>query len=167
MKKLHKRILCLLTFLFVNILFSQVGSLEGKILDRENNQGFPGVILILKDSENKTFGTQTDIEGKYKFENLSAGVYTLKISSIGIRDKIIENFVIEPKPKEFNQIFPEPCAEVSKICPKNHSDKIIPIVYGLPSKKMQTKSKKGKIKLGGCDPSYCEKWYCKTHDLNF
>jgi len=167
MKKLQKSTFGILFFLFANIIFSQTGTLEGKIFDRKIDIGFPNVIIVLKDNENKSYGAETDSNGYYKIEDLKPGSYLLKISYPGIRDKVIENFVIEEKLKEFNLIFPEPCEEKNKVCPKNHTDNIIPIVYGFPNKRMMNKSKKGKIKLGGCDPSFCEKWYCKTHNLNF
>jgi hypothetical protein len=167
MEKLKKRTFGILFFLFANIIYSQTGSLEGKIFDGKINVGFPGVNLILKNIDNKSYGTQTNINGYYKFENLKVGVYSLKISYIGIREKVIENFIIEAGQKEYNLIFPEPCIETDGICPKNHSDNIIPIVYGLPNKRMIAKSKKGIVKLGGCDPSFCEKWYCKTHNISF
>jgi hypothetical protein len=164
---MQKRTFRILFLLFVNIIFSQTGSLEGKIFNEKINVGFPGVNIVLKNSENKIYGTQTDINGHYKCENLKVGTYTLKISSIGFREKVIENFIIETDQKEFSLIFPEPCMETNRICPKNHTDNIIPIVYGLPNKRMMSKSKKGRIKLGGCDPSFCEKWYCKTHNISF
>ena len=153
--------------LFTNVLFSQTVSLEGKIFDGKINLGFPGVTIILKDVENKSFGTQTDINGNYKLENLKIGIYTLLISYVGIREKVFENFKIVSEKKEFNLIFPEPCVKKNKVCPENHKDNIIPIVYGFPDKKMMNKSKKGKVKIGGCDPSYCEKWFCKTHNISF
>ncbi len=61
----------------------------------------------------------------------------------------------------------KPCPISIKYCPEKHVNNIIPIIYGFPNQKMLKKSKKGKIKLGGCNPSKCEKWYCKKHNLSF
>jgi hypothetical protein len=69
----------------------------------------------------------------------------------------------------FDIVHPGPCSESLKTCPNgNHSDNLIPIVYGLPGKKSRRKSENGKIKLDGCIVTGCDpKWYCKQHDLEF
>jgi len=47
-------------------------------------------------------------------------------------------------------------------CPKCNSDKVIPIVYGLPGADLGEKERRGEIKLGGCLISPKNpKWYCK------
>lgn len=153
--------------LLVQNLFSQSAVLNGKIFDGQINIGFPAVTLILIDKDDKTYGAVTNIDGYYEIQNLQIGVYTLKITSTGVGEKIIENFTIQSKEQTFDLIYPEPCLKTNKLCPKKHKDHIIPIVYGLPSKQMMIKSKKGKIKLGGCNPSFCKKWYCKIHNISF
>ena len=157
----------IITLFFSNFLFSQTAVLNGKVFEEDSKVGFPFVQLILKDEKEKSFILQTDLEGNFKFENLIFGVYSLKISFIGLRDNFIEKLIINKDQNELNIKFPEKCIKKNKICPNNHYDNIIPIIYGFPSKKLLNKSKKGKVKLGGCDPSFCEKWYCKKHNLSF
>ena len=82
-------------------------------------------------------------------------------------EEIIENVAIESQQKVLDVTYPKPCISNKKICPKGHSNKIIPIAYGFPSNRMMEKAKKGKIRLGGCEPSSCKKWYCKEHQLEF
>ena len=51
-------------------------------------------------------------------------------------------------------------------CPKNHTDNIIPIMYGFPSEEMFAKSDSGLIMLGGCELEEEQNW-CKTHQISF
>jgi hypothetical protein len=54
-------------------------------------------------------------------------------------------------------------------CPKgNHSDSIIPIVYGYPTEQDFKDSKSGLIVLGGCElPKNPTKYWCKIHKIDF
>ena len=48
-------------------------------------------------------------------------------------------------------------------CPKCNSEKVIPIVYGLPSYDLGEKELRGEVMLGGCLVSLeSPKWYCKN-----
>ena len=40
--------------------------------------------------------------------------------------------------------------DVRRMCPRCNSDKVLPILYGLPSDEMVEASVRGKIALGGC-----------------
>ncbi|ESU19860.1 hypothetical protein FEDK69T_31170 [Flavobacterium enshiense DK69] len=164
-----KKITYLIILLFINNLFSQTATLKGKVFDGLfcSECGFSGVVLVLKDKDGKTYGAQTDTDGNYKIENLKNGVYTLNVNASGLREKVYENFIIDSSEQKFEFIYPEPCVKSIKRCPKQHTDNIIPIVYGLPSKRTMIKAEKGKVKLGGCDSSFCEKWFCKTHNISF
>jgi hypothetical protein len=52
------------------------------------------------------------------------------------------------KIEEMNLFYPDSIGKSKKICPRGHTDNLIPIVYGLPGKKLMTKSQKGKVRLG-------------------
>lgn len=55
-----------------------------------------------------------------------------------------------------------------KTCPKNHTDNIIPIVYGYPSEELFDKADSGLVRLGGCEVSEdAPNWFCKTHNISF
>jgi hypothetical protein len=159
------------TYIFLLLtlnVFSQTGSVKGVIVSNEYNLPEPGLVLELYTDEKLVYGTQTDIDGNYHIKDVPLGNYKLKISSIGYRNKFIANFVVEEGIKRFDFAYPDPCIIAKKICPKGkHTDNIIPIIYGFPSEKAMKRAKRGKVMLGGCDPSYCEKWHCKTHDLSF
>lgn len=53
-------------------------------------------------------------------------------------------------------------------CPYEHTDSIIPIIYGYPSETDFEKSDSGLIALGGCAlPDNPDKWFCKIHKVSF
>jgi len=58
--------------------------------------------------------------------------------------------------------------ENESICPKNHTDSIIPIIYGMPSEEMFIQADSGLVRLMGCEVSdNDENWYCKKHNISF
>jgi len=155
------------TFLFATFLgFSQNGNLNGTIVFYEDDSPVPGLKLELIDSGNTIYESQTDFDGKYDLKNIPVGTYDLKMSYPSFRTLIV-SLQIDPGNKMLDSSYPAPCPKMSKACPNGHKNNIIPIVYGLPDAKTMKKSKKGKIKLGGCDPSFCERWHCKTHAIDF
>jgi hypothetical protein len=54
-------------------------------------------------------------------------------------------------------------------CPKGgHTDNIIPIEYGMPTREAAEEEKEGKIMLGGCcEEDDSPQHYCKTHKIKF
>lgn len=44
--------------------------------------------------------------------------------------------------------------DVDEICPKCRSEKVVPIVYGLPGPEMFEAAERGEISLGGCELSF-------------
>lgn len=74
-----------------------------------------------------------------------------------------KDHVEDPKVELFNEIIN---GQKDPKCPKNHTDSIIPIVYGYPSEELFAKSDSGLVALGGCGLSD-ENWYCKIHKISF
>jgi hypothetical protein len=160
-----KPIFTLIAFFTLFIGFSQNGELSGHITENIGT-GFPGLTIELIQNGKSIKTTQTDFEGKYSFENIPYGIYSIKVNSLGMREETVENIVVEIQQKTMDFTYPKPCVGTKKVCPKGHKDKIIPIAYGLPTKQTMKKAENGKVKLGGCT-SYCEKWHCVEHDLDF
>lgn len=52
------------------------------------------------------------------------------------------------------------------ICPQNHTDSIIPIIYGFPGKETFQQADSGLVAIGGCEQAD-ETWHCKIHKLSF
>ncbi|HEX8326674.1 MAG TPA: hypothetical protein VF629_03975 [Hymenobacter sp.] len=49
-------------------------------------------------------------------------------------------------------------------CVGGHTDRLIPILYGLPSPQMMEQSRQGKVRLGGCEITGCDpRYYCPIH----
>ena len=77
-------------------LFAQDANLKGIIIDKESNESVPFATVIVK-SDVKKDGTSTDDKGKFDFENLVPGTYTVTVSYIGFDDTVIENVEVKEK----------------------------------------------------------------------
>jgi hypothetical protein len=157
----------LLIFIFFP-LYSQTADFKGHVVEKHpDSHDFPGVIVKLIQNEKIAYQTQTDINGNFILKNVDFGNYEFKLSYVGYPDLHIKEFYFQTENRIFEFTFPD-CKKSVRKCPKNHSDRLIPIVYGFPSEKMMKASKKGKIILGGCVVTGCDpKWHCKKHNISF
>jgi 5-hydroxyisourate hydrolase-like protein (transthyretin family) len=160
-----KEILSLLFLLICFNSFSQTGEIKGRILNDDQKSPFPGLNVALVKNGKTVTETQTNYDGNYSL-TAPIGNYELKFCAIGYADKIISNVEVIQESKTVDSFYPNPCIDNNAICPYKHSDEIIPVIYGLPSKKMIRQHKNGKISLGGCFIG-CAKWYCKKHEISF
>lgn len=69
-----------LAIIFATNLFAQTAQLRGTIKDEEHQNPLPGATVFL---EKTSFGTSSDAEGAFSFDNVPAGLYTLRVSLIG------------------------------------------------------------------------------------
>ncbi len=54
------------------------------------------------------------------------------------------------------------------VCPRGHTNYIIPIIYGLPTLPAVERSRRNEILLGGCIiEEHAPNWYCRLHKLSF
>jgi len=153
--------------------YCQSGQIVGHITkkgDASLERNYLTVLLTQGDSTIK--GTMADKSGFFKFDNVSNGVYSLKIRQIGYRDFVTDNLkIVKDSILRLNLTYPPPCNFVYEkgrkpMCIGGHTDNIIPIVYGLPTKKTMDKAKKGLLHLGGCVVSDCDPhYYCTTHKI--
>jgi outer membrane receptor protein involved in Fe transport len=79
-----KKIFTLIIVVFINslILPQNSGNLSGVVTDAKTGDALPGVNIIIKGTY---FGTATDINGKFKLNNISVGTYNVDISLIGYK----------------------------------------------------------------------------------
>ena len=79
-----KSILIIIALLLcIGSLFAQqTGNLEGVVTDVQTGETLPGVNIILKGTY---YGAATDIEGKFRINNIAAGSYNIVISLIGYK----------------------------------------------------------------------------------
>lgn len=70
--------------IFFNVLFfsafSQTGSIQGRVLDAQNNEPLPFVNIIIQGT---TIGSTSDLDGNFLFKGLKPGYVRLIASSVG------------------------------------------------------------------------------------
>ena len=71
-----------LVFALCNLANAQTGTLAGKVT--HNNSPVPSVNIIVI---NSGLGIGSDINGSYRIENIPAGSYDVKFSSVGYKTK--------------------------------------------------------------------------------
>jgi hypothetical protein len=137
----------------------------------------PAVIQILSDSGTLRPEINRGNVQQVTYLGIAPGQYRIQISGQGqstiVRDSIIvkkgQNLVL-------NFTFNGPCLYDHTVgyiptCPKNHTDGIIPIVYGLIATKGDTfikDEKEMKVKYAGCVTTDCDpRFYCKEHEIEF
>ncbi|QIX60724.1 SusC/RagA family TonB-linked outer membrane protein [Hymenobacter sp. BT18] len=103
--------LLLLSFLFLTVLLQQaVGqerTVSGRVTDRENNQGLPGVTVLVKGT---TVGASTNSDGTYSL-SIPSTATTLQFSFVGYRniERVIGNsstidVALEVDTKQLNEV---------------------------------------------------------------
>ena len=88
---MKKIIICLIFFPFF-IYAQNIGSLDGRILDDQDQQPLEGATVII---EGTSFGVVTDEDGYFVFENIPTKSYNLTISFLGYRTKTIYNVILK------------------------------------------------------------------------
>jgi len=94
-------IFLIILFLSVEVCTAQTvdGILYGTVKD-SSDIPLEGIVLKLKGTY---LGAVTDFDGSYKIENISPGIYTLQVSSLGFKTVEYTNINIEEKTdKEFD-----------------------------------------------------------------
>jgi hypothetical protein len=148
---------------------SQITHVRGKVMDSQANKGFWSAIVLFKQADKVITGASTDSTGIFVVKRIPIGVYTVTIESVGYRTKTLPNVVISADTLLPTISFPGPCQylyskEKPISCMGGHTDHIVPIVYGLPGKRLLEKAKKEKVYLAGCQTTGCApQYYCVTH----
>jgi len=96
-----KQILQITFFFFLPIsLFAQSGTLSGKLTNASNGALVsPAKVNIIELQLLKA----VDLDGKFSFENLTPGIYTVKITAPGFEDKVqSEVLITNARPTELN-----------------------------------------------------------------
>jgi hypothetical protein len=155
-------------FLIHLVAFSQRGQITGHVTNTDSLGNFNYLLLVIKKYDSTIAETIVDQNAKYSLKNIPFGHYQLVIIQTGSRDKVMCDLDIL-RDTTIDIRYPPPCNFVYKkgqkpTCIAGHTDHIIPIVYGLPSKITMDKAKKSLIHLGGCIISDCDpRFYCTIH----
>lgn len=136
----------------------------------------PATIQIFTDT-NSFRTTNVNYVGKMIYTDIQPGHYKILISGQGQKSVIRDSILVGPGQKlVLNFKINGPCLYDHSVgyiptCPKNHTDSIISIVYGLIVTRddWYVKDKKDmKVKYAGCVTSGCDpQFYCKQHDIEF
>ena len=149
-------------------VFSQ-SEIKGKVTLTDSISDYSFIYVLLKTNDTIYACSQLDKFGNYKLANkVPNGNYEIVVKHLTYKDLILNNIIVEdndlvidinfPGPCKFNRITPQKCVN-------NHTDNIIPIVYGFPNKRLIKRAKKGKVHIGGCIVSPCDSYfYCKIHN---
>ena len=76
----------ILSILLLCLSFAQELSIEGSVLNADNNQPIIDANIIISDSSN---GTASDLQGNFSIQDLGDKNYTLIASALGFKDSII------------------------------------------------------------------------------
>jgi len=99
-----------LVFAFCNLALAQTGTLAGKVT--HNNSPVPSVNIIVI---NSGLGIGSDINGNYRVENLPAGSYDVKFSSVGYKTETFSVTILAGKTYELNVTLEEEAIEMETV----------------------------------------------------
>lgn len=85
------RLLLLLPFLFASVYAQDTGTLVGRVMDSEYDEGLPGANVYL---EGTGLGAATDLDGMYRIDGIPPGIYTVTARLIGYDDEPVVNVQI-------------------------------------------------------------------------
>ena len=82
-----------IVFLLAIINAQEFGTIAGTIKEAGNGSGLPGVNVMVKGTY---YGTASDLDGRYKINNISPGSYDVEISMIGYKIILKTGVLIAP-----------------------------------------------------------------------
>ena len=71
---------------------TETGNLKGKITDAKTGEPLVGANVVVL---NQNCGAASDINGEYEIKNIPVGTYSVKISYVGYKPKIVHDVIIE------------------------------------------------------------------------
>lgn len=77
------------------LVFSQTGTLKGKIIDKETNEPIPFANVVLEVAGAQQGGASSDFDGNYTIKPIDPGTYTLKATFVGYKPMQINGIVIK------------------------------------------------------------------------
>jgi outer membrane receptor protein involved in Fe transport len=77
------------------LVFSQAGSLKGKVTNKENNEPIPFANIVVESGGHMVTGGTTDFAGEYHIRPINPGTYDLTISYVGFEPQKIKGIVIK------------------------------------------------------------------------
>lgn len=84
-------IILLRCFFHASVLFAQTASISGSVTDADNNEELIGATIAVQTT---SFGTVTDLDGKFLIDHVPVGTYTLKVSYVGYESKELSGVLV-------------------------------------------------------------------------
>ncbi len=101
----------LLTFWLVltaNLLvFSQSGTLRGKVIDKDTKEPIPFVNIVVELGGTQAGGTTSDFDGNYTIKPITPGKYDLKATYVGFKPVLVKGIQIKSDQITFSDIIME------------------------------------------------------------
>jgi hypothetical protein len=95
-----RQVLTAILSLAVFQIIAQTGIIKGRVSDALNNESIPFAVVSI---EGTSLIAETDLDGNYKFEGISPGLYNLTAQSAGYSNKTIYEIQVNPsRPMEVN-----------------------------------------------------------------
>lgn len=76
------------------LVFSQAGSLKGKVTNKENKEPIPFANIVVESSGQMVTGGTTDFQGEYHIRPINPGTYDLTISYVGFEPQKVTGIII-------------------------------------------------------------------------
>ncbi|MBL7904648.1 MAG: carboxypeptidase-like regulatory domain-containing protein [Bacteroidales bacterium] len=85
-------------------VFSQSGTLRGKVIDKTTKEAIPFVNIIVELGGTQTGGTTSDFDGNYTIKPITPGKYNLKATFVGYKPIMVQGIVIKSDQISFQNI---------------------------------------------------------------
>ena len=86
------------------LVFSQSGSLSGKVFDKTTKEPLPFVNIIVELGGTQAGGTTSDFDGKYTIKPISPGKYDIKATYVGYKPIMVRGVIIKSDQITFENI---------------------------------------------------------------
>lgn len=165
-----KRItLIIVSSISTSFSFSQTGNIHGLVY--ENDTTDITAYANVSSNGNK-LESYSDSGGRFNFDSIPSGEYTLRVSSLGYRDTVLASVFLKPDSTLKLKIKLTPfCCQTfggCNICPIcNKSDSLIEVSHDKPTKKLLRKAEKGKVILAKKSTNCVSTWYCTRDKTEF
>lgn len=90
-----KQLNILLAFMLIStsVMTQSVQTLRGIVIDKETQLPLIGANISVKSESGTTIGNSTDLDGKYKINNVSLGRQEIRITYLGYTDVLMNNII--------------------------------------------------------------------------
>jgi len=85
-------------------VFSQSGTLRGKVIDKTTKEPIPFVNIIVELGGTQAGGTTSDFDGNYTIKPITPGKYNLKATFVGFKPVLVQGVIIKSDQISFQNV---------------------------------------------------------------